>query len=221
MLTLSKADMARLSTTPILTRGQVAALTDSALASVEAWTRGPNPVVQKPRRAGWSPYSVGFAGLLESDVLHLLAGMNLPPRRAARVVRAMREDYGQLALVERPGLFTDGTDLFLKDGEDLTRTRDLQGAFEPVLERFLSRLVVRNGRAEEYMPEQMPFASVSPFYNGGALTLMASRVPVAAIAGMLKAGEGPHTVAADYEVELHEVLEIERNLEWAWEASSV
>ncbi|MGW9803241.1 hypothetical protein [Micrococcus sp. KRD077] len=223
-MTAAPMDRTRLErrvTTPILTRAQVVALTHAPEADVRRWTTGPNPAVQRAPRSGWTPFTVNFAGLLEADLLHMLTDMpHLGPRKASGVMRAIRQDHGPLALIEHPGLFTDGKDVFLLDAGVFTRVRDSQGAFAEVLERYTRRLVVRDGRVQEYRPDRLPIASVNPAFNGGGLSLMSNRTPVSAVAGMLLAGETPQSVALDYDLDVSEVQAVERDLEWAWQASA-
>lgn len=220
MLTMERPTFESLATVPILTRGQAAALTSTDLSDVTRWTKGACPAIARPRRRHWSPYSVAFSGLLEADMLGMLAEMKVPARRATALVRSMREQYGELARVENPGLVTDGTDMFLSLDNLLTRTRDRQGAFPEVLRKFLRRLVVVDGRVEEYRPDRMRFATVAPAFNGGALSLQESRIPVSALAGMLLAGEPAEVVAREYDAPLDEVKAVEADLEWAWQASA-
>lgn len=205
-----------LSTTPILTREAAGALTSTAPDQVASWTAGSNPAVQRPRRVGRSPYAVGFAGLLEVDLMHRLVAHGVPRRRAGSVLRSIRSNLGDLAIIEKPEYVTDGTDLFRRDGSDLTRLRDKQGAFSPVLRDFLSRVRLdTEGRVEEYIPEQLDFLSVNPLFNGGGLSHTATRVPVSSLVGSLEAGAHPAAVAANFRVPLHDVEALDERRGWA------
>ncbi|HAY86199.1 MAG TPA: hypothetical protein DCX88_00935 [Micrococcus luteus] len=223
-MTVATMDRTRLKgrvMTPILTRAQVAALTQAPADDVRRWTTGANPAVQRPTSSRHTPFTVGFAGLLEADLLHMLSVMpGMTPRKASGALRGLRQDYGPLALIEHPRLVTDGKHIFFYEDGDYTRVIDQQGAFARVMDRYSRRLVVRDGYVQEYCPERLPIASVSPGHNGGALSLTSTRTPVSAIAGMLMAGETVGTVAWEYDVPVSEVEAVERELEWAWQATA-
>ena len=210
-----------LATTPILTREAAGAITLTDTSRVESWTRGANPAVQRPRRVSWSPYSVGFVGLLEVDMLHRLEAHGVPRRRAGSVMRSIREELGPLALLEKPEYVTDGTELFRKHSEGLTRVRDGQEAFTPVLDGFLSRVHLdEHGRVVEYTPEIFDFLSVNPLFNGGALSHTETRVPVSSLVGSLAAGEAPSYVADNFRVPVEHVEALDERRSWALLASA-
>lgn len=210
-----------LATTPILSREAAGAITLTDPARVESWTRGANPAVQRPRRVSWTPYSVGFVGLLEVDLLHRLEAHGVPRRRAGSVMRSIREELGPLALLEKPQYVTDGTELFRKHPEGLTRVRDGQEAFAPVLDGFLGRVHLdKYGRVVEYTPEVLDFLSVNPLFNGGGLSHTATRVPVSSVVGSLAAGETPSYVADNFRMPVEHVEAIDDRRDWAILASA-
>lgn len=210
----------RLAVTPILSRDAAGALTGTASKDVTSWMSGASPAVQRPKRRGWSPYSVGFVGLLEVDLMHRLQLHGVPRRRAGNALRNARAHLGELAVYEQPEFVTDGTDLFRRHRDGLTRLRDLQEAFDTVLEGFLSRVVLDDkGRAVEYSPERLSILSVNPLFNGGALSHTMSRVPVSSIAGSLAAGDPPSAVSRNYHVPLEDVEQIDEQRDWAFLAS--
>lgn len=204
---------------PIFTKRNVAALIGAREASVSAWTRGTAPAIGRGLKSGRSPLVIPFTGLLEAEVLQHLEGSGISRRKSQTLVRGMREEHGPLAFTEYR-LVTDGKDVFVQSGVELMRTLDSQMAHYDVLKSFLARLSFdREGRAVQYAPDRMPFASVHPLFNGGALSLTESKVPVFAIVGSLRGGEVPAAVADDYRVPLDHVQAIAHDLDWAEAAS--
>lgn len=203
---------------PILTTRQVSALTAAPLNSVRNWTKRSNGLVHSiPNRRGWP--TIPFIGLVEAEVLTALSGI-LSPQKAAAVVRTLRESQGPDFVLSTPRLVTDLTSTFLQEGADLTRLRDQQGAFLPVIERDLRSLRLGvDGRVESFVPDRLQIASVDPRFNGGALSVTRNRIPVFAVVGSLRAGESVRSVAEDYSLTADEVERIERDIDWAEEAA--
>ena len=153
--------------------------------------------------------------------LHRLEAHGVPRRRAGSVMRSIREELGPLALLEKPQYVTDGTELFRKHPEGLTRVRDGQEAFAPVLDGFLGRVHLdKHGRVVEYTPEVLDFLSVNPLFNGGGLSHTATRVPVSSVVGSLAAGETPSYVADNFRMPVEHVEAIDDRRDWAVLASA-
>ncbi len=203
---------------PILTSRQVAALTAAPLNSIRNWSRGQNGLVHAlPNRRGWP--TIPFIGLVEAEVLTALS-QTLTPQKAAAVVRSLQESQGTEFVLSTPHLVTDLTSTFLQEGTDLTRLRDQQGAFLPVIERDLRSLRFGvDGKVESFVPERLDITSVDPRFNGGALSITRNRVPVLSIVGSLRSGESARAVAEDYSLTANEVEQIERDIDWAEEAA--
>lgn len=204
---------------PILTHGNVATLVDTNETRVRRWSSGKNPAVQRGQKAGRSRLTVPFVGLVEADVIQHLMASGFSSRRAGSLIRGMRSEHGKSALVEKPELVTDGASMFIREGSDLERTHDSQMAHHGVLEDFLRHLKIENGRVVEFSPDRMKFTSVNPDFNGGALSLTDSRVPLFALVSDLRGGELPVSVAKDYRVSIEQVEAIYDNLDWAEQAA--
>lgn len=206
---------------PILTKSNVAALVGAKKADVQRWTSGKDPAVQRGHSLGRSSLSVPFVGLVEADLIQHLNGMGLAQRKINSVLRSMRSSNGELAIVDNPEMVTDGTDLFIREGAALTRTRDSQTSHNKILERWLTRLRVDpDGKVTEYYPEKLEVASVNPRFNGGKLSLTDSRVPVWVIVDELHAGTLPDQIAHNYGVAFEHVEAISREIDWAEEATA-
>lgn len=115
---------------------------------------------------------------------------------------------------------TDLTNTFLREGNELTRIQDSQGAFFEVIRKELRALRIGvDGRVEAYTPARLEIASVDPRFNGGALSITRTRTPVASVVGLLQAGESAPVIAADYGLTTDEVARIESDLDWAQAAA--
>lgn len=199
---------------PILTTSQVAALTGVPSATLRGWTRGPSNIVHTlPNRRGWP--TIPFVGLVEAELAGSLLEI-LPAAKVRAVLKALKSHHGQEFTLDFPHLVTDLSSTFVREGEELTRLQDSQGAFLDVLRKDLRTLRVGvDGRVEAFTPLKLDIASVDPRFNGGSLSITRTRTPVASIVGSLRAGEKSGTIASDYGLTDDEVRRVESELEWA------
>jgi uncharacterized protein (DUF433 family) len=199
---------------PILTTSQVAALTDVPTATLKGWTRGSGSILHTlPNRRGWP--TIPFIGLVEAEVAGSLLQF-LPPLRVKSILRSLKAQHGDDFTLDAPHLVTDLSNTFLREGEDLTRIPDSQGAFFEVIRKELRTLRIGvDGKVEAFTPTRLDIASVDPRYNGGSLSITRTRTPVASIVGSLRAGEQSSVVAADYGLTVEEVERIAVDLEWS------
>lgn len=206
---------------PILSRDNVAALVEAESADVKRWTSGSNPAVQRGHSLGRSRFTVPFAGLVEADLIQHFKKAGMPVRRINALLRSLRSENGELAIVDNPKLVTDGTDPFIQQGETLTRTYDGQTSHLDILREWLTHLEIgEDGTITEYRPKKHPKLSVDPRFNGGKLTVTKSRVPVWVIVDQLQAGSTAKQIAKDYRVEVDTVQEIADDISWAEKAST-
>lgn len=199
---------------PILTTSQVAALTEVPSATLRSWSRGSGSILHTlPNRRGWP--TIPFIGLVEAEVAGSLLQF-LPSLRVKSILRALRAQHGEHVTLDAPHLVTDLSSTFLREGEELTRIPDSQGAFFEVIRNQLRTLRIGvDGRVEAFTPTRLDIASVDPRFNGGSLSITRTRTPVASIVGSLRAGEHSSTTAEDYGVTIEEVERIAADLEWA------
>lgn len=206
---------------PILTRGNVAALVGAGKRDVERWTSGKDPAVQRGRSLGRSSLVVPFVGLVEADLIRHLSNAGLSSHKINSILRGMRTENGELAVVDHPEMVTDGTDMFVREGVELTRTKDRQLSHNAILGPWLTHLKIdQEGRVTEYYPDKLSIASVNPRFNGGKLSLTESRIPVWVIVDELQAGSKPDQIAADYRIHLQQVEAIADDLDWAEAATA-
>lgn len=206
---------------PILTRGNVAALIDANTNDVRRWTSGNNPPVQRGHALGPSSLVVPFVGLVEADLIQHLARTGLSARRVNSILRSMRTENGELAVVDHPELVTDGSDLFIKEGSNLTRTRDSQTTHNVILADWLRHLKIdKDGKVTEYYPDRLSIASINPRFNGGKLSLTDSRIPVWVIVDEFQAGSSAEQIAKDYQIPRSQVEAIIDDLTWAEAAAA-
>jgi uncharacterized protein (DUF433 family) len=199
---------------PILTTTQVAALTEVPSATLKGWARGTDSILHTlPNRRGWP--TIPFIGLVEAEVAGSLLQF-LSPLRVKSILRALKARHGDDFTLDAPHLVTDLSNTFLRDGEELTRIPDSQGAFLEVIRKELRTLRIGvDGKVEAFTPTRLDIASVDPRFNGGSLSLTRTRTPVASVVGSLRAGDHSSTVAADYGLTIEEVERIAADLEWA------
>lgn len=199
---------------PILTTSQVAALTDVPSTTLKGWSRGNNGILHTlPNRRGWP--TIPFIGLVEAEVAGSLLRF-LSPLRVKAVLRGLRAQHGEHVTLDAPHLVTDLSSTFLREGQELTRIPDSQGAFLEVIQKELRTLRIGvDGRVEAFTPTRLDIASIDPRFNGGSLSITRTRTPVASIVGSLRAGEHPSTTAVDYGLTIEEVERIAADIEWA------
>lgn len=198
-------------TAPILTAAQVAALTGARPASIARWSRGDKPMVHRvPTNRGWPSFS--FLGLLETQVALVLSEL-FSAQRARHIMAQLKQQRGHDYAAGGLKIVTDSSHTFLQEHDDLERIGDHQGTFLTVIEDHLKPLRLgADGRVEQFEPTWFPDSSVNPRFNGGNLSLSRNRVPLAAVAGLLIAGETPASVANEYQLSKDEVEQVDYHL---------
>lgn len=157
---------------------------------------------------------------VETRILSEFRGQNIPTQRLRAAVESLREVYQvpyPLAHL-RPYLAADTGELALdltdvkdldEEGRLILRTRQLllSAPARSVLEHAILAVDEHGEKyaAEITLDEEYPGIVLSPDRLGGQPTFTGRRVSIATIAGMVKAGEDPSDLAADYGLSLSQV----------------
>lgn len=195
----------------ILTVQQTAALTGLPESTLKNWIRQ-DAIHHVPNKRGWPV--IALAGLIEAHLGEQLLARGYTARKAREILESLsgRDDPDYIDQI--PDLVTDKAELFLRRNAELTRLRDGQGAFLPVLEPYLDPIVQLDGKVRAFDPPQANFTRIHPGVNGGALHLKSTGVPVFAIVGSLRAGADVEQVEREFEVPHDDVARIAERLDW-------
>ncbi|MES9531508.1 DUF433 domain-containing protein [Rhodococcus erythropolis] len=201
----------------ICTAKQAAALSSMPPNTVHSWTKATKTrpamvhTVENERR-GWP--TVPLVGLVETWSMRALRTAGIPMSKLVKVAEDLRQEFSDPYVLARPLLFTDGIDLYRRRRGDLFRVEDGQQPIEQVIEKYLQKIELDSDEHPKSFRISLSEGidlTLDPRFNGGRPSLLRNRVPAFAVLGALEAGERPITVAADYDLEIAEVLAIEQS----------
>ncbi|SEB36487.1 Uncharacterized conserved protein, DUF433 family [Rhodococcus jostii] len=203
----------------ICTPKQAARIVSMPVNTVHSWTKSTKtrPAMVhtvRNQRKGWP--TVPLVGIVETWSMRALRTAGVPMSKLVTVADGLRHEFSDPYVLARPLLFTDGIDLYRRERGDLFRVEDGQQPIERVIEDYLQRI----DRDDDEQPTAFRLSlhggvelTLDPRFNGGRPSLLRSRVPAFAILGALEAGELPTVVAADYGLDVAEVLAVEQAAE--------
>jgi uncharacterized protein (DUF433 family) len=162
------------------------------------------PLVHRvvPAKRGWP--SVPFVAVIEAYVLRSLRDLGLTKRKVREAAAAVREEFGTPYGLATSRMATDGIDIFLHytDGE-LVRASDGQRPIREVIDQWLKYITWDTAdqspvrlRLRQY-PDIAPVV-IDPRFGWGAPVIASTKVPVASIVQLWRAGESLDAVAAEY-----------------------
>lgn len=204
----------------ICTAKQAAKLSAMPATTVRSWTIAtetrPAMVHTVPNeRRGWP--TVPLVGLVETWSMRALRTAGVPMTKLVKVAEDLRHEYSDPYVLARPILFSDGIDLYRRDHGHLFRIEDGQQPIEKVIEKYLQKIELDSDEHPKAFRIPLPGGvelTLDPRFNGGRPSLPRNRVPAFAVLGALDAGEKSTTVAADYDLDMAEVLAIEQAAKW-------
>lgn len=205
-------------TSPILTIRNVSDLVGMPVDTVQAWAgqrhdRTPEFQTIRNRKRGWP--IVPLVGLAEATSLRALR-QALPASEVRAAAAFIREQRGGRYPLANRRLVTDGATAFVQEhGGRVTRIRDMQETITEAFAEHLRPLVfVHDEYPVAYQVEQIPGVLIDPRFNAGRMHFERNRVPVFAVADMLRAGELSVVVAHEFGLDGEEVASVERELDW-------
>lgn len=206
-------------TSPILTVREVADLVGMSLDTAQSWAGQRQDRRQLFTRIsqghrGWP--SVPLIGLAEASSLRALKSL-LPASEVRIAAQFIKEHAGIRFALANQRLVTDGTNAYLEEhgGESVTRLRDNQGAIvEAFRDHLRPLLFLDDDFPVAYQVPQLHGVEIDPRFNAGRMSFARNHVPLFAVAGLLRAGEPPATVAQEYGLSSAEVRSVEEHLEW-------
>jgi len=203
--------------TPILTARETARYLRMPESTLDRWLAWPgkNPMVHAvaPERRGWP--RVPFVGVIEAYVLRGLRDAGAPMDEIRIAVEHVRRDFDDPYALARKRIATDGVSLFVRlADESFIHARTGQLAIREVLTRHLRYIDWdRDGTARRlHLHDFSPGADViiDPRFGWGTPVLAESKVRVADIVSLWRAGEPISTVAQEYGLSVDVVEDVLR-----------
>jgi uncharacterized protein (DUF433 family) len=180
------------------------------------WARGyerGKPLLHLLNANGTRQAPVTFAALTEAHVLNALREAGVRPQRIRPALRRLQKEFGHEYVLIAPELATDGIDVLW----DFARTKAGEGLIEGGTGQRVMREIVNDYMqyvtwgGDEYPTEltlrhcEPSKVVVDPLHTFGQPRFGGSRVRVADVAAMLKAGEDPEAVADEFGVSIADV----------------
>lgn len=208
-------------TAPILTVSDVAWLVGMPRNTAVAWAgqRGRPGMFTTLTPAGRGRPSVPLVGLAEAASLRALK--QILPAREVRVAAdfIQRVSQSPYPLAHRR-LVTDGATTFLQEHDELVRLRDGQGTIGDAFRDHLRPLVfLDDDYPTAYNVPQIPGVQIHPLFNAGRMSFKRNRVPLFAIAGLIRAGEDTATIAREFRLDSWEVDQVVEHIDWPGKAA--
>lgn len=205
-------------TTPILTGRETARYLQMPESTLDRWlaVKQKDPLVHgvTPERRGWP--RVPFVGVIEAYVLRGLRnlGMDMDEIRAA--AELVRREFNDPYALARKRIATDGVKVFVRlTDESLVHAPTNQLAIREVLQDYLRYIEWgRNGTATRLHLHHFSTSAdviIDPRFGWGSPVMADSKVRVADIVGLWRAGERITTVAEEYGLSVDVVEDVLRS----------
>lgn len=210
--------MTNIYSTPILTARETARYLHMPESTLDRWlaVRREHPLVHAvtPERRGWP--RIPFVGVIEAYVLRGLRnlGMNMDEIRAAADL--VREEFGDPYALARKRIATDGVALFVRlADESIVHAVTRQHAIPEVLRDYLRYIDWgRDGTASRLHLRHFAASAdviIDPRFGWGSPVMADSKVRVADIVDLWRAGERISTVAEEYGLSVDVVEDVLRS----------
>lgn len=202
-------------TAPILTARETAHFLGMPESTLDRWLVADEPLVHSvaPQRRGWP--RIPFVGVVEAFVLRALREAGVPLAEVRIAAMRARQEFGDPYALASRRIATDGVTLFLKlADEQIIHAATGQVAMREVLDDFLSYLDWDgHGQAQRLRLRTFPEAAeviIDPRFGWGAPVLGRSKVRVADLVDLWRAGEPIAGVAAEYDLDVKVVEDVLR-----------
>lgn len=201
--------------TPILTARETAHYLGMHKSTLNRWLANDEPLVHSvtPERRGWP--RVPFVGVVEAFVLRSLReiGMSMNDIRAAAEV--VRDEFRTPYALATSRILTDGVDIFVRlADEEIVRPHSGQLAIREVLEEHLRSIEWESdGPPKRLRLKHFPSSAdviIDPRFGWGAPVLGKSKVRVADLVDLWRAGESITGVAEEYDLDARLVEDVLR-----------
>lgn len=207
--------MTDIRTTPILTARETARYLGMPESTLDRWLVADEPLVHSlaPERRGWP--RIPFVGVVEAFVLRALRQTGIPLAEVRIAALRARQEFGDPYALASRRIATDGVTLFLRlADEQIIHAATGQVAMREVLDDFLSYLDWDgHGQAQRLRLRSFPESAeviIDPRFGWGTPVLGQSKVRVADLVGLWRAGEPIAGVAAEYDLDVKVVEDVLR-----------
>lgn len=194
--------------TPLMTPKDTARHLNIPESTLYYWLReraADEPLVHRVDARRGAP-SLPFIAVIEAYVLRTLREVGITKHRVREIAEDVRRDYDTPYGLATKRFATDGIDVYLDEGGDLSRVHDGQ---RPIKEVIASDLRYISWDGAGNLPSQLRLRQypdispviIDPRFGWGSAVLESNRVPVDAVADLWLAGESIHAVAYEYDLD--------------------
>lgn len=189
--------------TPILTARETSRYLGMPESTLDQWLSADEPLVHsvRPERRGWP--RVPFVGVIEAYVLRALRDLGMPMADIRAAVEMVRREFDDPYALARKRIATDGVKVFadLAD-QGVIHAASGQAAIREILTDHLRYIEWDDaGEAIRLRLSEYPEAAdviIDPRFGWGSPVLGATKVRVADLVDLWRAGEPIATVADEY-----------------------
>lgn len=201
--------------TPILTARETARYLGMHESTLDRWLASDDPLVHSvsPERRGWP--RVPFVGVIEAYVLRALRDLRMPMHDIRAAAQVVRQEFDDPYALARKRIATDGVTLFVRLADErLVQASTGQGAIREVLDEHL-RYIEWDSRGEaqrlhlRHFPDSADVI-IDPRFGWGSPVLGHSKVRVADLVELWRAGESITGVAEEYDLDVSVVEDVLR-----------
>lgn len=202
--------------TPILTARETARYLDMPESTLDRWLTVDEALVHsvQPERRGWP--RIPFVGVVEAYVLRALRDLRVPLGEIRAAVTLVREEFDDPYALASRRIATQGVALFVRlADENVIHAVTRQLAIREVLDEHLRFIEWDEaGQAQRLRLRQFPTSAdviIDPRFGWGAPVLGRSKVRVADLVELWRAGEPISGIAAEYDLDTGVVEDVLRH----------
>lgn len=202
--------------TPILTARETARYLDMPESTLDVWLAQDEALVHsvRPERRGWP--RIPFVGVIEAQVLRGLRDLRVPMAEIRKAVEIVREEFDDPYALASRRIATDGVNAFVRlADENIIHASTRQFTIREVMDEHLRYIEWdQAGHAQRLRLSRFPEAAnviIDPRFGWGAPVLGASKVRVADLVDLWRAGEPIAGVAREYDLDVNVVEDVLRH----------
>lgn len=208
--------MADIYKTPILTARETARYLDMPESTLDVWLAHDEALVHsvRPERRGWP--RIPFVGVIEAHVLRGLRDLRVPMAEIRKAVEIVRAEFDDPYALASRRIATDGVNAFVRlADENIIHASTRQFTIREVMDEHLRYIEWDEvGHAQRLRLSRFPEAAdviIDPRFGWGAPVLGASKVRVADLVDLWRAGEPIAGVAREYDLDVNVVEDVLRH----------
>lgn len=181
---------------PILNVADAAVYLAMPESTLGGWKR--SGTIHSAEPTGHGAPVLPFVGVVEAFVLDAIKRAGFRSGKIREAAQGVREHYGDQYALARPGLGTDGSEIFIKTDGDYLRAADRQQAIRETITHFHEFIQWEGNTPSRLRLRQFDNVILDPRFGWGRPVVADRNVPVSAIVGLWHAREPIDVIAEEF-----------------------